>query len=45
MFHTALQIYERASVVITTSLSFREWASVSGDPKITAALLDRLAPG
>jgi len=42
LLHLIRQLYEKASLIFTTNLSFAEWVGVLGDPRITTAPLDRV---
>jgi len=41
-FTLVSDIYERASLIVTTNKEIPEWAEVIGDPVLTTAILDRI---
>jgi len=41
-FNLVSELYERASIIITSNKGFEEWAEMMGDEIMTTAMLDRL---
>jgi DNA replication protein DnaC len=42
LFQVCSELYERVSILLTTNLRFKEWNTIFGDERMTAAFLDRL---
>jgi DNA replication protein DnaC len=41
-FQLISELYEQASIILTSNKGFEEWAELLGDPALTTAILDRL---
>lgn len=41
-FHLINDLYDKASVILTSNKGPNEWGELLGDPGLTAAILDRL---
>ena len=42
LFNVIAECYEKQSLMITTNLQFKEWESILGSNKLTAAIINRL---
>ena len=42
LFQIITEREERASIAVGTNLSFSEWGSVISDPRLVAAIVDRI---
>ena len=42
LFELFSKLYEKTSLIITTHLTFDEWASLFGNPKSSKAIIDRI---
>ena len=41
-FQLITELYEQASIILTSNKDFEQWAELLGDPALTTAILDRL---
>jgi DNA replication protein DnaC len=42
LFHVIAECYEKKSIIVTSNLEFSQWNRIFYDPRLTAALVDRL---